>query len=255
MEINLANLIAPLMMIGLRVSGLMMFAPVFGSAALPARIKAVLVVALTALLYPALASRVGTVSLSRWPFLVAHELLIGLVLGLAANLLFEAAQLSGQVLSIQMGYSLVNILDPQTQVESTVMALFHQTIALLIFLGLNVHLALVRMVAESFEYLPVAPASLEPAFVVAVLKIGGMVFSLGMQFAAPVVAATLVADLVIGLMGKASPQMPLILLGPAVKSMLGAAVLLGAVRYWPELMERGFRDSLVYAQHLLHITR
>ena len=254
-EINLANLLAPLMTIGLRVSGLMMFAPVFGSAALPLRIKAVLVIALTAVLYPALSPRAGAVRFPQWPLVVVHELVIGMALGLAANLLFEAVQLAGQVLSIQMGFSLVNILDPQTQTESTVLALFHQTIAMLVFLGLNVHLALVRVVAESFEYLPVEAARLSPTFAAATLKLGATVFSLGVQIAAPVVAATLVADVVIGLMGKASPQMPLMLLGPAIKSMLGAGVLLGAMKYWPDLLEHYFRESFAYAERLLHLAR
>jgi flagellar biosynthetic protein FliR len=255
MELNLANLIAPLLTIGLRVSGVVLFAPLFGSAAIPMRVKAVLVIALTAILYPGLAMRVGSTALAQWPLVVIHELVIGIALGLAANLLFDAVQTAGQVLSVQMGYSLVNILDPQTQVESTVMALFHQTIAMLIFLGLNVHHALLRAVANSFDYLPVKAAQLSSPFTVATLKLGGMVFALGLRIAAPVLGATLVADVVIGLMGKASSQMPLILLGPAVKSLLGIAVLLGVLKYWPGLLERCFFNSLAYAESLLHLAR
>lgn len=255
MKLNLDSLIVPMLTVGLRVSGLMLFAPLFGSAAIPTRIKAVLVIAVTAVLYPALAARVAVVSVPQWPLVVVHELVVGIALGIAANLVFDAVQLAGQVLSIQMGYSLVNILDPQTQVESTVVAMFHQTIAMLVFLSLNVHHALLRVVAKSFEYLPVGAANIRPLFTSAVLKIGGSVFSLGMQIAAPVLAATLVADLVIGLMGKASPQMPLMLLGPAVKSMLGVAVLLGVIRYWPELLDRWFFNSLTYAGHLLRLAR
>ena len=172
-----------------------------------------------------------------------------------SNLLFEAVQLSGQVLSVQMGYSLVNILDPQTQAESTVVALFHQTIAMLLFLGFNVHHALLRTVARSFDTIPVGTARLGPAFVTETLHAGTAIFGLGIQIAAPVLAATLVADVVIGLLGKASPQMPLILLGPAVKSLLGAAVLMGAVRHWPDLLESCFRQSIIYAERLLHLAR
>ncbi|MGA9568384.1 MAG: flagellar biosynthetic protein FliR, partial [Candidatus Korobacteraceae bacterium] len=192
---------------------------------------------------------------AQWPLVVIHELVVGVAVGIAANLVFDAVQMAGQVLSIQMGYSLVNILDPQTQVESTVVALFHQTVAMLVFLSLNVHHALLRVIANSFEYLPVGTAQVRPLFTSAVLKIGGSVFSLGMQIAAPVLAATLVADIVIGLMGKASPQMPLMLLGPAIKSMLGVAVLLGAVKYWPDLLDGWFLNSLTYAERLLRLAR
>src|SRR5208283_511518 len=131
----------------------------------------------------------------------------------------------------------------------------HQTIAILIFLALNVHHALLRMIAGSFDYLPVGTAQISSPFATATLKLGGAIFALGMQLAAPVVAATMVADVVIGMLGKASPQMPLMLLGPAVKSMLGAAVLLGVVRYWPGLLEGWFRNSFAYAERLLHLAR
>ena len=89
--------------------------------------------------------------------MVFSELLIGVALGVATNIVFDGVQMAGQVLSVQMGYSLVNILDPQTQVESTVVATFHQTIAMLIFLRLNVHFWILRALARSFDYLP--PAS------------------------------------------------------------------------------------------------
>lgn len=255
MERNLTTVITPLLSIGLRVSGLVMFAPVLGGAAVPMRIKAVLVLAITTALYPVLQPQVATVMLSRWPLIVIHELAIGIAVGMAANLLFDAMQVAGQILSVQMGYSLVNILDPQTQVESTALAVFHQTIAILIFLGLNVHHALLRVVAATFEYLPVDGITLNAPFAAATLKLGAMMLALGVQIAAPVLAATILADVVIGLMGKASPQMPLILLGPAVKSVLGAAVFLGVMRYWPKLLESGFRDSLTYAERLLHLAR
>lgn len=255
MEINLANWITPLLSIGLRVSGLMLFAPVFGSSALPGRVKAILVIALTALLYPALSVQVRTVVLSPWPLVVLHESLIGVAIGVAANLVFEAMQLAGQILSIQMGLSLASILDPQTQAESTVIALFHHTVTVLIFLGLNVHLALLQVVAQSFDWLPFGAFALCPGMIATTLTMGGVVFSLGVRIAAPTLAATLVTDVVIGLLGRASPQMPLLLLGPAVKSILGAAVLFAVVADWPALLTARFADSLAHLQHLLQVAR
>jgi flagellar biosynthetic protein FliR len=255
MELNLIGLLNPMLLIGLRVSGLVLFAPLFGSAAIPVRMKAVLVIVVTAVLYPVVWARVGEAAVRQWPLMVIHELAIGIALGLAANLLFDAVQLAGQVMSIQMGYSLVNILDPQTQVESTVVALFQQTIAMLIFLSMNVHHALLRVLASSFDYLPVSATQFGSPFIVTTLKLGGAVFSLGVRIAAPVVAATLAADIAIGLAGKASPQMPLILLGPAVKSMLGIAVLVGVLKFWPGLLGGWFSNSLAYAGRLLHLAR
>jgi len=63
----------------------------------------------------------------------------------------------------------------------------------------------------------------------------------------------LAADLVLGLLGKASPQMPLMLLGPAVKSMLGIGVLLATLKYWPDLFRRLFMDAMTNSDRLLHL--
>jgi flagellar biosynthetic protein FliR len=176
-------------------------------------------------------------------------------MGIATNMAFEAAQMAGQVLSIQMGYSLVNILDPQTQVDTTVLSIFHSTIAMLIFLRLDVHLWIVRAIAKSFEYLPPGTAQLTPAFTTALLRGIVVAFEVGIQISAPVLAATLITDVVLGLLGKASPQMPLMLLGPAVKGVLGVVVLAAALRYWPALFERYFRESIAFSEHLFHLAR
>jgi flagellar biosynthetic protein FliR len=163
--------------------------------------------------------------------------------------------MAGSVLSMQMGYSLVNIMDPQTQVESTVVATFHQMIAMLIFLRLNVHFWILRALAHSFDYLPPASGHFGAEFTTGVVHAGADVFAIGIQIAAPVLSATLLADIALGLLGKASPQLPLMLLGPAVKSILGLLILISALKYWPNLFENLFLRSIAQADNLLHLAR
>jgi flagellar biosynthesis protein FliR len=253
MEISLVRVMSAVMIIGLRVSGLMLFAPFFGSAVIPPRIKIILVLTITAVLYPVFAPQLATVSLAQWPLVVSRETVLGLAIGLATNTVFEAAQIAGQMLSVQMGYSLVNILDPNTQVESTVVALFHQSIAMFIFLSLDVHHWILRAIAHSFEYLPPGTATITPMFTRTMLHEGAIVLELGIQIAAPVLTATLLMDIVLGLLGKASPQMPLMLLGPAVKSMMGVMILAATIGFWPHLFERYFSQSIAYAEEVLHL--
>jgi flagellar biosynthetic protein FliR len=255
MNISLIQVFGALLAIGVRLTGILLFAPFFGSVVIPARVKVVLVVALTAMLYPMTASKIPQMSMSQWPMLVLSELMIGVALGVVTNMVFDGVQMAGQILSVQMGYSLVNILDPQTQVESTVVASFHQTIAMLIFLRLNVHLWILRALARSFDYLPPASGHFGGNFAAAALHAGGDVFAVGIQIAAPVLSATLLADLALGLLGKASPQLPLMLLGPAVKSVLGILILISALKYWPNIFEHMFLNSLDQADRILHLAR
>ncbi|MDR3414388.1 MAG: flagellar biosynthetic protein FliR [Formivibrio sp.] len=252
-EIPLISIIAGLLTISVRLSGLMLFAPFFSSIAIPVRIKAVLVLALTLLLYPAVGHEIAGQTLANWPFMVFTEFLIGVGMGIATNVVFEAVQLTGQVLGVQMGYSLVNILDPQSQVDTTVVAVFYQSIVMLLFLRMDVHYWLLRAVGNSFRYVPPGTAHLSGLFTMSILNTVGDMFGLGIQIAAPVLSATLAADIVLGLLCKASPQIPLMLLGPAVKSLLGIFVLIATLKYWPDLFHRLFMDAVTNGERVFHL--
>jgi flagellar biosynthetic protein FliR len=254
-ELPLDRIIFALLTISVRLTGLMLFAPFFGSMAIPPRVKAAFVVAFTILLYPVLSPRLMMPALGHWPTLAIRELLIGAAIGIASNLVFDAVQMAGQVLSTQMGFSLVNLIDPQTQADSTVVAMFHQTIAMLIFLRLDVHLWLLHALGRSFQLLPPAGASLSGDFALATVRAGGAVFALGLQMAAPVFSATLLTDIVLGLLGKASPNMPLMLLGPPIKTLLGLGVLFAALKYWPAMLDRFFQSSSELSNRLLLLAR
>ncbi len=163
-QIPIADIIQAFLAISVRLSGLMLFAPFLGSIVIPARVKAGLVFALTVLLYPMISRTMAPLPMSQWPLLVFRELILGVAFGIATSVVFEGVQMAGQVLSVQMGYSLVNILDPTTQVDTTVVAMFQQSIAMLIFLRLDVHLWLLRALGNSFTYLPAGTAHLTQPF-------------------------------------------------------------------------------------------
>jgi flagellar biosynthetic protein FliR len=254
-HIPLIAIITGLMTVGIRLTGLMLFAPFFGGAVMPARIKAGLVFALTLLLFPAVGKNIGSFSLVDWPIMIFTEFLIGVGMGLATNIVFEAASLAGQILGVQMGYSLVNILDPQTQVNTTVIPVFYQTMIMLLFLRMDVIYWLLRAIGNSFSYLPPGQTHLTGLFTQSIVSTGGEMFSLGVQIAAPVLSATLVTDILLGLLGKASTTMPLIVLGPAIKSLLGVAILIATLKYWPGLFHHLFQDSITNGEHLLHLAR
>ena len=252
-KIPLIEIITALLTIGVRLTGLMLFAPFFGNVIIPMRVKAIFVFALTLLLFPSVEQQIVVPTLAGWPMLIFTEFLIGTGMGIATNLVFEAIQLSGQILGVQMGYSLVNILDPLSQVDTTVISVFYQSIVMLLFLRMDLHYWLLRAVGNSFIYLPPGTAHLTGLFTVEVLRTVGELFGLGVQIAAPVLSATLAADVVLGLLGKASPQMPLMLLGPAVKSLLGLVILIATLKYWPDLFRRLFLDSIAKGDQLLHL--
>lgn len=244
-----------LVFVGARIAGAMSFAPFLGSDGIALPVKAGFTVALTALLYP-VAGVVGVGGdMLGWMRVLFGEAMIGIVLGLALQLIFEAAQMAGQIVGIQTGFSLVTILDPQTQADTPVLAVFHQLVALLIFLRLNVDHWLLRGLAASFAYLPPGGGLAHRTLGAALLRSAGGIWLSAVEIAAPVLAATVVVDVALGFLGKASPQLPVMFVGIPIKSLAGLSILAVAVTFWPRLFEAKFTAALRLGERLLHLAR
>jgi flagellar biosynthetic protein FliR len=237
---------------GARVSGLMVFCPFLGDVAVPAPVKAGLTILLTVLLHPLHGPARMAVSPWQWAGIALGEVAIGLLLGLAVSFLMEAPMMAGQILGVQMGYSLATLFDPQTQADTPVLAEFHRLAALLIFLQMDVHHWLLRAVSRSFAYLPAGSVTVSLSAASGLLQAAGGIFLVGLQIAAPALVATLIADVALGFLGKASPQLPVLFVGLAVKNLLGLAVLIGVVAYWPHSFGQRFAEAITMGERLLH---
>jgi flagellar biosynthesis protein FliR len=251
--LHLDQVLAAAVFVGARISGLMVFSPFLGNSAIPAPLKATLTVLLTALVYPLHAPLQLAFDLWSWGGVALSELVIGLALGLAANFMMEAPILAGQILGVQMGYSLATVFDPQTQADTPVLGTLHNLTALLIFLQLDIHHWMLRAIVRSFAYMPAGSAFSSLAGVTALLHAAGGIFLAAVQIAAPALAATLVTDVVLGFLGKASPQLPVLFVGLAAKNLLGLMVMLMAIGYWPRFFSDHFTQSIVLVERLLHL--
>jgi len=247
------DILAAVSSVGARVAGLLVFTPFLGNSALPMRIKAGLVILVTALLYPVCGPRQLSLTVGGAVRMMLAEALVGILIGLAVQFVFEAAQFAGQVMGMQVGFGLVNIIDPTTQVDTPVLAVFSQTLAMLIFLQMGVHRWLIRALASSFGYLPVGSALAGGGMTLQLLHAAGGIWLAGVQIAAPALIATLLADFVLGFLGKASPQLPVLFLGLSVKSMTGLLVLAVALKYWPAIFEHYFTHAIHTTEGLLRL--
>ncbi len=231
----------------------MTFAPFLGSTAVPARIKAVFTIALVGLLYPI--CNVPSLMLS--PFGLARvalsEVVFGLAIGLCLQFVLEAAQLAGQLAGFQFAFSLVNIIDPQTNVDTPVLAIFHQLIALIFLLQLNVHHWLLRGIVKSFEYVPVGSVTVSLPTLKTVFQAAGGMWLAGVQIALPLLLATLLIDLTVGFLSKASPQLPALSFSVPLKSLGGYAVLAISISLWPGIFEKQYAHALEWTERVMHL--
>ena len=254
-QVDLSQIVAGVSFVGVRISGLMLFAPFTGSDIISAPVKAALTLLITALLYPVSPVVAIAASPVGWMKVVAGEAVIGIAMGLLLQFAFEAAQFAGQLFGIQTGFSLITLLDPQTQADSPSLAVFTQMMALLLFLEMNVHHWVLRCLAASFVYLPPGALGNLGTLTRGVLQAADGVWVAGLQLAAPVLAVTLLIDITLGFVGKAAPQLPATLAGLPLKSALGLLVMAVAAGAWPHFFERQFMTGLGGTEKLLHLAR
>lgn len=249
----LEHILAHALPIGLRAGGLMTFAPFLGDDAIPARVKAGFALILTAMLYGVCPVPDFQLDAMHWTRIVISEMSVGLLMGLSVRVVLEGMQIAGQLAGAQLGFSLAAIIDPQTNIDTPVLAVFHQMVALLIFLQLDVHHWMLRAIVKSFDYLPVGTAVMTRATVQELVRAVGAMWLIGVQVAAPILLATMLVDVAVGFLSKASPQLPALFIGISAKSLLGYFVLAIAAALWPRLLEGQFTNALGWSERMLHL--
>ena len=244
-------------LVAIRVGGLMSFAPFFSNAGVSMQVKAGLTLLLTFLLLPIYTSANAAPSggTGSWFLMAFGEVMLGLMMGMTTQFVFDGMELAGQVVGFQFGFSLVNVIDPNSQVEVTVLATFHSLIALLIFMQLGVQRLLLHAVAASFAMIPPGSVGSLHLAIPALLRMSVAIWLIGAEIAFPVLLATMLTDLTIGFLTKASPQLPALFFGISTKVLLGLAVLYGVASFWPQLLERYFTHAMVNLEQLLALLR
>jgi flagellar biosynthetic protein FliR len=224
-----------------RILGLVAAAPVFNNAAVPMRVKLAFGLAVALALAPALPP-LPDIAPASWHGLaiLLREGLIGIALGFTMRLAFAAIDLAGELMGLQMGLGFAVFYDPQNAAQLPVVAQLAGMLALLVFLALNGHLAMLALLAESFSVLPVSAAALPATGWEILLRWGAAIFAMGVLLALPLVTALLIANISLGILTKAAPQLNLFAVGFPLTLMAGFAMLALTMPYFAPALERVF---------------
>ncbi len=233
-----------------RVSGMVAFAPFFSSTALPIRVKAVLVGAVAYLLGPLVATLPGTrVSIGFSALL--GELAVGLVYGLTLTLLNEMLLFAGQIAGVQFSFSLGNLLDPASSIQTPLLGELFQLMGTLVVIGAGLDRILLASMVRSFHVAPLGTFAVAPSSALAIVRAAGGIFLAAVELAAPVLAATMLVEIAVSLIGKLSPQLPVMNLTVPLKTMTGFLILAGSLALWPRFIEARFAGLLDLAERLI----
>ncbi|MFN3483871.1 MAG: flagellar biosynthetic protein FliR [Planctomycetota bacterium] len=219
-----------------RASGLILPAPVLGSAALPAPLKAFLALARAAVLLP-WAARPAALPSGPLPFLLAAagEFAVGALVGFSAWLLFAAVRSAGRLLDQELGISAAAVLDPLTPEPSSALAGFKVLLAGVLYLLLDGHHLLIAALAESFRAVPLPAAGpSETALGQAVRSLPADLFRMAVQIAAPAWTAAFLVTIAAAFAARAVPDLNAFALAFALRFLVGLLVLAAGVGLFAE---------------------
>src|ERR1700761_8006593 len=170
-----------------RVSGIVAFAPFFSAATLPVRAKAVFTLAVAWLLAPLVASlpnarvQIGVAEL-------VGELAVGLVYGLTLALLNEMMLFAGHIAGLQFSFSLVNLIDPGSSIQTPLLGELFQLMGTLVVIAAGLDRLLIASLIRSFHAVPLGGFVMEAVVSAGLIHAVSGVFLAGLQLAAPVLA-------------------------------------------------------------------
>ena len=241
--------LSALVLILMRVSVVLAVGPLFSSRVFTARTKIVLAVAMTWLLLPvAAATPAPTLGVAS----VMGEAAVGGIYALTLAMLSEILLLAGQVAGVQFSFSLVNLLDPSSEIQTPLLADLFQLFGLWVLFAAGLDRLLLDSVMRSLRVLPPGSFALHADTVAHALTplLSGAFFA-ALQLVAPLLAVTVLVDISIALVGKLAPQLPVISLTIPLKTLLGLSVLLGTLQLWPRFLESRFEQLLAMVEQLL----
>ncbi len=211
-----------------RLSGLFLSAPIFSSRQMPVRIKVFVLVLLSVTLSYVIpvGNAVSIDNAGMFLAAMVMEIVVGFTIGFVAYVVFAAIQLAGQLMDMQMGFGIVNVVDPLSGTQIPLMGNLTQTLALLMYLVIDGHHYLLQALIQSYQIVPVKGLNLGDSFFDLLMTIAAQMFVIAVKIAAPIIIAVLVADIAMGFVARTVPQMNVFIVGLPLRILVGLITLM-----------------------------
>ena len=207
-----------------RILGFIAIAPFFSTTSFTIPVKVAFGVMLALIVIPAVPDipRIDILSF-QGILIVAEQVIIGLAMGLTAQIIFTGVEMAGQLSGLMMGFGFASFFDPQSQTNTPAIGTMMNILAMMVFLSINGHLILVSGLLESFRTFPIGVE----AHGIDMMRIalwGSKIFSIGLQLALPMVAALLITNIALGILTRAAPQLNIFGIGFPITICVGFIV-------------------------------
>ena len=245
------------LLIFVRISGIFIMAPVFGSRNIPVMIKAGLSLIISLILFPMFFQSNITVPehVILYVIMLASELIVGWIIGFVSSLVFSGVQMAGQLLDTQVGFGVVNILDPQSGQQVPLIGNFKYILALLVFLITNSHHLLLTALFNSFKIIPISGVVFNKAIAELIINMVWGIFTIAIKISLPVLVAIILTDVALGILARTMPQMNIFVVGVPGKIIVGIFVLSLALPFYILFLEVAFNGMYNDIYRILSVLR
>ena len=219
--------IAGFFLIFVRIGAIMFTAPIFSSPRVPVQLRTGICLLLTFLLQPVVAPDGPQVNFSLIVFgaLLLREVIVGLVIGYIANLLFSAIEMAGELQDTQSGFGFAGVVDPNFERSSAILGQFQMVLMWLIFMTVNGHHLLMQAIADSFQLVPLGKFAYHEGLTTQMLRLVTNLLLIAIRISAPVLGSVLLADLGMGVLQRTAPQLNIMAVGFQVKIVVAVIVV------------------------------
>jgi len=234
-----------------------MVAPIFGHRTWMARAKVGLAFTVSIILFPLVAESTPEIPVGVLPYalMMIKEVLMGVVMGFVVLLLFVGIQFAGQLAGLQMGFGIVNVIDPQSSNQVSIMGQFLNVLAILLLLSLNGHHTILTGLVTSFETIPLGGVELKVGLMYKMITLTTQVFVIAVQISAPIMTALFLVTAALGVLARTVPQMNVFMVGFPVQITVGLGAFLVCLPFFGMLVERliiVMRRDLLVMVDLMH---
>ena len=228
-----------------RISGFIFTAPFFNLKNVPLRVKVGLSGALALILYNVLPYEPvpydGDIGLT---LILVSETIVGLILGFLANICYQILQFAGQLLDMEIGFSMVNEIDPVTSAQVTVSGNFYSYAVMLMMMVTYMHHFILDALIDSYTIAPVGTVFINPSIYSVATTFLGDYFILAFRIVLPIFGSMLLVNTVLAILAKVAPQLSMFVIGIQLKVIVGLVVMLVVIELIPGISELIFDKML-----------
>jgi flagellar biosynthetic protein FliR len=244
-----------ILLIWIRLMGLFVTAPVWSNRQVPVQVRGALSLAMAVLVHGLIPQPAPVVSLIQLIPLALKELLVGMLIGFVVAMAFAAFQFAGELLDMNIGFTMMNVLDPISNTQAPLLGNFLFLIALLVFFAINGHHLLFRAMVDSYQLIPVDGAVLNGPLADHLVQSAGKLFVIGLQIAIPVLAALLLTAVALGIINRTVPQMNVFMLGLPIQMFVGVTLLIVVLPLYISALHGIFSGLFDQIQLILRLLR